>query len=214
MDGVLIDSEVEYLAQQLIIGRELGIDFDEQELKKYMGVSTHDTWADIKKKHKLKEDSKELAERELTRMDEHYNSGDLHPIMDSIALLKRCRDYELKTAIATSTFRNNAYLVARRLELNTYVGAIATGCMTTACKPDPDIFLLAAEMLDTPPEDCIVIEDSFSGLKAAKSAGMGAVVLAPDGEKFDTSIADKVIKSCSELDLKTLNQIHLCNTKG
>ena len=208
MDGVLIDSEVEYLSQQLRIGRELGVKFDEKTLKKYMGESTPDTWAGLKKDYNLKEDSQELAQRELMRMDEHYESGELHPIAASIDLLKKCSEYGLKAAIATSTFERNAHSVARRLGLNEYVGAIATSCMAGASKPAPDIFLLAASMLGVLPADCLVIEDSQSGLKAAKSAGMAAVVLAPDGEKFDTSGADKVVRSCAELDLHTLQQIH------
>ena len=208
MDGVLIDSEKEYLNQQMRIGKELGLDFEERVLKKYMGESTPDTWAGLKRDYDLKEDSQVLAQRELNRMDEHYESGELNPIEDSVELLKKCRDYGLKTAIATSTFKQNAHSVAKRLGLNPFVGAIATSCMAGASKPEPDIFLLAANMLSTPPGECLVIEDSHSGLIAAKRAGMAAVVLAPEGEKFDTASADMVVKSCIELDLRTLEEIH------
>ena len=208
MDGVLISSEDEYLKQQLLIGTELGLEFEEHVLKKYMGESTPDTWVGIKKDYNLKEDPKELAARELKRMDEHYESGDLHPIEDSIDLLKRCSGYGIRAAIATSTFKDNAHNVARRLGLEPYVGAIATSCMAGASKPAPDIFLLAAKMLCVEPSECLVIEDSLSGLKAAKSAGMAAVVLAPDGEIFDASAADRVVRSCKELDIVTLNEIH------
>ena len=209
MDGVLIDSENEYLSQQMRIGKELGVEFEEHVLKKYMGESTPDTWVGLKKDYDLKEDSQVLAQRELERMDEHYEKGELNPIEDSVELLKKCRDYGLKTAIATSTFKQNAHSVAKRLGLNPFVGAIATSCMAGASKPEPDIFLLAANMLSTPPDECLVIEDSHSGLIAAKRAGMAAVVLAPEGEKFDTSSADKVVKSCVELDLSTLEEIHI-----
>ena len=213
MDGVLIDSETEYLSQQMRIGKELGVQFEEHVLKKYMGESTPDTWAGLKKDYNLEEDSQMLAQRELERMDEHYESGNLHPIEDSVELLKKCRDYGLKTAIATSTFKQNAHSVAKRLGLNPFVGAIATSCMAGASKPEPDIFLLAANMLDTPPDECLVIEDSHSGLVAAKRAGMAAVVLAPEGEKFDTTSADRVVKSCIELDLRTLEEIHSKSSK-
>lgn len=214
MDGVLIDSEIEYRAQDIRLGRELGIELTDEYLENYVGVSTAETWAGIVKDFDLKQDPRDLEELETKRMSEHYKSGDLHVIAESVEIVKKCEDYGLKAAVATSTIIENAEIVTERLGLIPYVGAIATSCKAGASKPEPDIFLLAAKMLEVKPDECLVIEDSYNGLVAAKRAGMAAVVLAPEGVMFDASAADMVVSSCCELSLEILKEIHENSLNG
>ena len=61
-----------------------------------------------------------------------------------------------------------------------YFSQIAAGEMVTRCKPAPELFLLAAKLLDLPPQNCLVLEDSFNGVRAGRAAGC-VTVMVPDG---------------------------------
>ena len=83
---------------------------------------------------------------------------------------KRAKDAGLKVAVGSSS--KNAIRIIDKLDLVLEFHAIVDGSMTDKSKPEPDIFLLAAEKLRVKPEECLVIEDAQAGLTAAKKAGM------------------------------------------
>ena len=66
-------------------------------------------------------------------------------------------------------------LILSRLGISEYFDSITSGNDVKRGKPDPDVFLLAAERIGVNPRDCFVVEDSENGVKAAKSAGMKAL---------------------------------------
>ncbi|MEM5768570.1 MAG: HAD-IA family hydrolase, partial [Bacillota bacterium] len=126
--------------------------------------------------------------------DEHYRTGPLHPIRPSVRLLKRCAKAGLKIAIATSSKAECTENVVRRLSLGPYVQAVAVAEAVERCKPAPDIFLLAAKLLEVSPDECIVIEDADKGVDAAKAAGMKAIGLKRRGSMQSLSHADAVVR--------------------
>ncbi len=101
--------------------------------------------------------------------------GNLEPMPGAAALLTYARAAGLKLALATSSQRSHADLSLAETHLAGLFDAEATGDEVTHGKPAPDIFLLAAERLDTPPEACVVLEDAPAGLAAAAAAGMRRV---------------------------------------
>lgn len=84
----------------------------------------------------------------------------------------------LKVAVGSSS--KNAIRIIDKLDLVLAFHALVDGGMTENSKPEPDIFLLAAEKLHCSPEECLVIEDSQAGLTAAKKAGMKSVAFGED----------------------------------
>jgi beta-phosphoglucomutase len=84
----------------------------------------------------------------------------------------------IKVAIGSSS--RNAIRIIDKLDLVLEFHAIVDGGMTENSKPEPDIFLLAAEKLQCNPSDCLVIEDSQAGLTAAKKAGMKSILYGDD----------------------------------
>lgn len=91
---------------------------------------------------------------------------------------KKAKDAGIKVAIGSSS--RNAIRIIDKLDLVLAFHAIVDGGMTENSKPEPDIFLLAAEKLGIAPEECLVIEDSQAGLTAAKKAGMKSVLFGQD----------------------------------
>lgn len=88
------------------------------------------------------------------------------------------KDAKIKVAIGSSS--RNAIRIIDKLDLVLEFHAIVDGGMTEHSKPEPDIFLLAAEKVQCNPSECLVIEDSQAGLTAAKKAGMKSVLFGDD----------------------------------
>ena len=114
-----------------------------------------------------------------------------------VAFMKELREKGVRLAIVTSSNdakMANAY--REHPELLTMVDAIITADRVTHSKPHPECFLLGAETLDVPVENCIVFEDSFHGIEAGNRAGMKVIGLATTNPA--EAIADKVSLTISD----------------
>ena len=96
----------------------------------------------------------------------------------TIAFLQVARETGCRTALATMSQRDEALHVLRSLDLERYLDEVLTWEDVTNPKPDPEIYLLAAEKLGVDPGDCLVIEDSPSGARAGVAAGMNVIAVA------------------------------------
>src|SRR3989338_1301315 len=85
---------------------------------------------------------------------------------------------KLKTCVATSASRVNAENVLKNFKLIEKIDVLITGDDVSKAKPDPEIFLKAAELLGVKPEECLVFEDADNGVAAARAAGMHCVKIA------------------------------------
>ena len=202
MDGVLVDTEPEYIRLELRLAREYGIPMTRREQRLYCGVNPAEMWPEVVRAYGSSVDPAQIARVEYEHMDAYYHDGPLRPIRPSVRLLKRCAKAGLKAAIATSSKADNAENVVRRLDLGPYVQAVAVANLVARGKPAPDIFLLAARMLGVLPEECVVIEDSVKGVQAAKAAGMKAVGLC--GSEQDLSKADIVVRTLRGMKVERL----------
>lgn len=112
-------------------------------------------------------------------------------------LLAYLASHGIPAALATSTDRAKAMGYLKMAEVDTYFSAAVCGAEVSHAKPAPDVFLAAADALGVPPGDCLVLEDSPNGLKAARAAGCRAIVIpdltpAPPREAglWDASLSD------------------------
>ena len=107
-----------------------------------------------------------------------------------------------KLAIASSTKKEIIELILKKFELAKYFDLIVSGEEVKNNKPNPDIYIETAKKLGVSVVDCLVIEDSQSGLIAAKKAGMKCIAIPNDFTKFqDFSKADLILNSLDELNL-------------
>ena len=116
-----------------------------------------------------------------------------------IKLLKYARDNKLTIAVATSTKRESATKSLTSIGAMDYLTAVVYGDEVTRSKPNPDIFLEAADRIDCKPSECMVIEDSINGIIAADAAGM-KVVHIPDTILIDDNIKAKTDYICENLE--------------
>jgi beta-phosphoglucomutase len=133
-------------------------------------------------------DAKEREYRRLVR------DGGLSPLPGAAEWVTRLRDGGWRQAIASSAPRANVEVMLAALRLPQAFDAIVGAEDVTAGKPDPQVFLTAAQKLGTAPANCIVVEDAAAGIEAARRAGMRCIGVggaAPlDADVFVRSLAD------------------------
>lgn len=96
----------------------------------------------------------------------------------TIALLRVAKDTACLTALTTLSKRRDVLHVVHSLGIEPLLDVVLTAEDITKGKPNPEIYLLVAKRLGIPPEECLVLEDSVNGIRAAQSAGMDVVAIA------------------------------------
>lgn len=203
LDGVLLSTdEYHYLAWKQLADK-LGIYFDKTINNKLRGVSRMASLEII-----LGERSGEFTEEQkvgfasekndvyrnlLSQMSPSSVTDDVRTTLDKI------RHAGLKTAIGSSS-KNTKYIL-ERTDLSRFFDAVSDGNNITRSKPDPEVFLKAAEFIGLQAAECLVIEDAHSGIDAAKAGGFTAVAI---GDATTHKGADYKITNLSDL-LEILN---------
>ena len=100
------------------------------------------------------------------------HANDMEPMPGSIEFFEAAQAQGLKLAVATSAYRPNVDFTLDGLQIRPYFQAVISAEDVVNGKPNPDPFLLAAQKLGVPPEQCLVFEDAESGVEAARRAGM------------------------------------------
>ena len=96
----------------------------------------------------------------------------------TVGLLRVARETYCRTGLATMSYREEALHVLRALDLEQNLDVVLTREDVERPKPDPEIYQLAAEKLEVPPQECLVLEDSPNGVRAGVAAGMNVVAVA------------------------------------
>ena len=175
LDGVLIDSEpLHALADnQLLINS--GIHVPDNYFDRFVGVTNREMWEKIKNDYSIKLSIEELMELQMPLKLKLLEEMDFKPIKGITELLEDLKKRNIPMAIASSSPRQFIEKVLQKIGVKQYFTILISGEEVERGKPEPDIFLKAAELLNVKPDACIVIEDSASGTIAAKRAGMKCI---------------------------------------
>jgi beta-phosphoglucomutase len=177
LDGVIVTTHSMHLQAWSELAREEGIRLPADAGERLRGIGRMESLDIILRgAHRgySTDEKLALAERKNARYLELIRS--LTPrcmLPGARELLVELRSRGIRTALGSAS--KNARLILRQLELTDQFDAIADGCDAPRSKPDPQVFLLAAERLGVPAHRCAVIEDAASGLEAARAAGMQAI---------------------------------------
>lgn len=176
MDGVVSNTQdLHAQVESEILGRyEINLT-PEEITHRYAGVKTEEFLKELLDQQSKRYDLKELLNEKWQKMGE-YASQSVTPIDGSPALIKNL-SHRYHLALASASNFNYVDSVLNTLKLKNYFSAIVTGDMVKNGKPDPESFLLAAQKINTKPENCLVIEDGRSGMEAAKRANMFCIGL-------------------------------------
>jgi transketolase len=205
MDGVLIDSEKLKYEKWKRIAK---IEIEEEYFKKEcVGKSREIVCGMIIKKYNLAITIEELAEKIKSANVELYKRENIIPIITAINFLKRIQK---KYKIALASSQNMAYIiqVLEILEIKDYFeNNIFSGHDSVKIdKPEPYLYLFAAEKMNLKPEECLVIEDSETGVLSAKNAGMFCIAVPNEFTKYqDFTRADLVLNSLDGFNIQEIN---------
>lgn len=206
LDGVIVDTaKYHYLAWKALASK-LNFDFTLEQNELLKGVSrvrSLEILLDIGKIH-LEEDQKQLL---LVEKNEEYlqyiaqmDQKEILPGIDDLLHYLKLN----KIPFALGSASKNARLILEKLNLLHLFEAIVDGNDVSTAKPDPEVFLIAANKLGKDPENCVVIEDAKAGIEAANRAQMTSVGI---GEKRTLNEADFVLNSTRELTLEFVQKL-------
>ncbi|WP_029035937.1 beta-phosphoglucomutase [Salinimicrobium xinjiangense] len=206
LDGVIVDTaKFHYLAWRKL-ANDLGFDISIEQNEQLKGVSRVHSL-----KYILGWGNKTVAEDRFEQLMASKNEDYLQRIAhmneeDLLPGIKKILDYltENNIPFALGSASKNARPILRGLQIEDKFKAIVDGNDVTKAKPDPEVFLIAAEKLGIPPKECIVFEDSVAGIQAANRADMISIGI---GDKNILKEADYNFADLAEIDLEFIKKI-------
>jgi HAD superfamily hydrolase (TIGR01509 family) len=201
MDGVLLDSEIPSfdLLSKTLIKRGINISLDDL-LNTYTGMSSDTIYASLIDRFGLNQTVDDFRFEHHRISGDFYSDGDLVPMPGLIHFMDYLYKNKIKMAVVSSTSSKGVLNALNRLLLIKYLDVIITGDMIKNTKPSPEGYLTAVHYLQSTPTDCLIIEDSPLGIKAAKNAGIYVIGFKGSKHIQDTSDADKETASYKELE--------------
>ncbi len=205
MNGVIINDERIHQESWRQLSKKYDFHLTEQDFTEHVfGKTEKDTFAYLF--------GKELTPAELEKHSAERVEIAIDLFTPQLALtdgledfLKELEKNSIPIAIATSARRTYTNFILDGLNIRHYFQKVVTSEDVTRGKPDPEIYLLAAKELGASPQNCIVFEDSLSGIKSGKAAGMKVIAITTTHKREELSSADKIIDSFSELSLTDLS---------
>lgn len=205
MDGVLVDSEPLWAESQIEVLAQYGATITEPDCEKYTRGLRVDELAAVwvKKFHldvdpiPLRDEIVDLVCRKIT--EKSMPMDGIYPLLDFL------KSKKIPTALATSSNRKVIKTVFDKLKLWDYFPIQCTAADEELAKPHPAVYLSAIKALGTTPCDCIIIEDSVTGLIAAKAANVRTFIVNPKFTDERFAIADERVAGLHDV-LKILQQ--------
>lgn len=211
MDGVIVDTEPvhHYAFRQHF--ELLSITVSPEMYASFTGNSTRNVFQKLKHHFQLSQDVELLIDTKRQLFNEAFDQKeDLH-LLDGVEdLIKELHQNGMQLILASSSAKVTINRIFNRFNLHQYFTHIISGEDFENSKPDPAIFNHAVLLSNCPKENCIVIEDSTNGIKAAKAAGIYCIGYdSPNSKLQDYSMADWVISDFSELNFEKISTIEV-----
>jgi beta-phosphoglucomutase family hydrolase len=203
MDGVIADSYYFHFAAWQETFAQRGIEFTKEDFIKLFGAR-NDFIVDTVIGRGLPERDIKIIVQEKEENFRRKVTGKIKPFPGVIRLLNAIKKGNFKLGLISSTPKENIDLVLSELNLKDIFDCVVYGEEVSESKPSPEIYLLATKRLEVMPNDCVVIEDSPLGVKAAKAAGMRCLAITNTHPRQKLEEADRIVDSLENVDLITL----------
>jgi len=206
MDGVIADTAQYHLKGWQIVFRKRGKNYTDEDFRRNTGKRSDSTVREVL--------GEKIAHGEIMAIirEKHENflqliRQNIRPFPGVLKLIALLKERGFKIAIASSAPMKNIQLITQSLKIHNRFDAIISGWEVTKSKPDPQIFLLAAEKLGVEAENCIVIEDAIAGVTASKRAGIHCIAVTNTTTREDLREADLVIDTLEEITVDDLDRL-------
>lgn len=197
MDGVLVNTEIEYIKQYKTFLEECKVPIQIEELYFLAGSSK-------KVEHEFLEKITKISMNDIIQLKDKYFA--LHPLNYSKLtkyyvkeILEYLKEKHIKIALASSSSINNIMDVLEQCDIKEYFSIIVSGDFFQNTKPNPEIYEFTVNKLNIDKKEIIAVEDSNYGIEAAKRANIKVAAVLDPILNFDTQLADYRIKTLEEL---------------
>jgi len=207
MDGVLVDTNPFHVQKWEALLTQYGIAFDRETLpKRVLGPGNDPTLRHFFGDRLTADDRLRLSE-ELEAKFRAAFAPHAKPFAGVERLIADCHENGVRVALASAAMSKNVFFILDALGLRQRFDVVFTADEITQSKPHPEIYERTAQTLNTPPAACVVVEDSFVGIEAAKGAGMKCVAVASTFSATELRAharADLVVQTLEALELERL----------
>lgn len=206
LDGVIVDTAKYHFLAWKRLARDLGIHFTEKDNERLKGVSRMDSLDIILEigrmtlPENIKHEYATLKNGWYVDYISRMTPDEILP--GCLEFVTTLRKAGILTAIGSAS--RNTPMILERTGISDLFDAVADGNVVSKTKPDPEVFLRAAEMLSTDPSECFVFEDAAAGVEAALNAGMRCIGIGSPGV---LGKAHLIVKGLDEMDLDKLFEI-------
>jgi beta-phosphoglucomutase len=206
MDGVIVDSNPfhKVALKEFCSGHGYELS-DEQLLKKIYGRTNREWITELF--GKLPEDQLLEYTEEKEALYRKLFADDIRPLKGLVRFLDLLNEHKVLRAIGTSAPRSNVDFTLNKTNIVKYFPTILNDTFVTHSKPHPEIYLKSAEALGLPNSQCIVIEDSLSGVEAGKSAGSKVIGVTTTHSRSELSHCDLIIDDFEGLTIEMLERL-------
>lgn len=198
MDGLMLDTERLTVEAWDWTGEQLGFGPLGYMVQKTLGMNRQDNDAVFEREFGGKLSCETVVQKSKAYIQKSFAERGV-PVKEGLfPLLQWLKENGYRLAVATSTGEKTARAELESAGILPYFDRMACGDMVERGKPAPDIYLKAAGMLGVAPENCLALEDSPNGIRAAFAAGMNPVVI-PDLVEPDEEILQKSFRRLASL---------------
>ena len=177
LDGLMVDTEpISYQAWQIVL-KDFSCTLNEETYHYIIGRRSDESAQILNESLGLQTDAQHLLSRKKKAFESLISSHGIPVMPGLMKLVDALAEREIPWAVSTSSPKGYAENILSQIGLLKKCSALATGDEVPRGKPDPAIYLLAAKRLSVQPRQCLALEDSLPGCRAAKAAGMTTVAI-------------------------------------
>jgi beta-phosphoglucomutase len=205
MDGVLVDSEPFICKAAIMMFEELGIQVMPEDFHPFVGMGENRYIGGVAENHGVNVDIEKVKARTY-EIYENIVRDNLSPLPGAHKFISECRKRGFRLALATSADRVKMDINLREIGLPPATfHSIVTGLDVENKKPFPDIYIRAAERIGLKPNECLVVEDAVSGIRAGKAAGCRCLGLTTSFDAKVLSDADWICGTLNDVPEEAVN---------
>jgi HAD superfamily hydrolase (TIGR01509 family) len=195
-NGPILDSHAPHLTQEE----------KDAIIANFHNQTIYEIWKLIEEQASIAISNEEIIRENIKHLHDLYDSQGISFIPNFHEFHTQAQNRNLKTAIATSSEQPTIDVITKVVPLNNYFGQHIYNAdhVNRAYKPQPDVYLYAADKLGVQPCNCIAIEDSSGGIKAAKAAGMYCIGINTGKNRAALAHADEIVDCYTQIDLEKL----------
>lgn len=208
MDGVIVDTEPLHRKAYFKTFEDLKITVSEEFYTSLTGCSTKEATYRIKEKYQLNVSPEEITTSKRTYFKHYFDTDEDFDLLPGIReLITHYYENDVKLVLASSASMNTINWVFDKFDIGKYFMGKISGAELEESKPNPEIFIKAAEIAGEPTENSMVIEDSTNGILAANRANIFCAAYQSEHSKMqDYHLANILVTDFSDLELQKVSR--------